>query len=52
MIEACLAPLSLQQVNEGSAKVSKGEILVHFNEVFDALSKVRFYAHLSLLSDV
>jgi hypothetical protein len=24
-----------------SAKVSKGEILVHFNEIFDALSKVR-----------
>lgn len=23
-----------------SAKVSKGEILVHFNEIFDALSKV------------
>lgn len=25
---------------DGSAKVSKGEILVYFNEVFDALSKV------------
>ena len=25
----------------GSAKVSKGEILIHFNEIFDALSKVR-----------
>jgi hypothetical protein len=26
--------------NHDSAKVSKGEILVHFNEIFDALSKV------------
>ena len=26
----------------GSAKVSKGEILIHFNEIFDALSKVSF----------
>jgi hypothetical protein len=36
-----------------SAKVSKGEILVYFNDVFDALSKVRSvqlagWAHVSL----
>lgn len=27
------------------AKVSKGEILVYFNPIFDALSKVRLYTH-------
>lgn len=27
---------------DNSAKVSKGEILVYFNEVFDALSKVSY----------
>ena len=30
------------------AKVSKGEILVYFNPIFDALSKVRSYAYMHL----
>ena len=30
----------LHSLMSGSAKVSKGEILVYFNEIFDALSKV------------
>jgi hypothetical protein len=29
------------------AKVAKGEILVYFNEVFDALTKVRKYRSMS-----
>lgn len=32
------------------AKVSKGEVLVYFNEIFDALSKVRLLP-LAVLSD-
>ena len=31
-----------------SAKVRKGEILVHFNEIFDALSKVCLLSECSL----
>ena len=31
----------LRQVAAGSAKVSKGEILVYFNDIFDASGKVK-----------
>ena len=35
----CQVPF-IQQDLTSRAKVSKGEILIHFNEIFDALSKV------------
>lgn len=33
------------------AKVSKGEILVYFNQIFDALSKVRNHVLFTILGD-
>lgn len=33
------------------AKVAKGEVLPYFNDIFDALCKVRFSFHSDLLQD-
>jgi hypothetical protein len=35
--------LEINKLMTRRAKVSKGEILVHFNEIFDALSKVSVF---------